>query len=234
MTGGSKGIGREVVRLLAAKGRSVAFTYRRDEDAARQLERECKSARSIPMDLVDPSQANDIADQVESEMGAIIGLVTSAGTQSEGLLAMTSDEQWHEAIDTNLGGAFRLCRAVLPRMVSRRQGSIVLVSSLAAVRGLPGMTAYSAAKAGLLGMTRSLAREVGSRGIRVNAVLPGFVATTMTAHLDEQRVRQLRAPECLPDGVSARQVAQVISFLLFSDSSAITGQALRVDAGASA
>lgn len=147
---------------------------------------------------------------------------------------MTSDDQWRESIDTNLGGAFRLCRAVLPRMVTRRRGSIVLVSSLAAVRGLPGVTAYAAGKAGLLGMAKSLAREVGSREVRVNAVLPGFVATTMTTHLTEERIHQLRAPECLPGGVSAREVATVIRFLLSSDSSAITGQALRVDAGASA
>lgn len=212
----------------------MAFTYRQDRDGARQLERECRISRAFPLDLADPSRTRELTDEIEDTVGPITGLVSNAGIHGEGLLAMTSDDEWQESIDTNLGGAFRLCRAVLPRMVSRRRGSIVLVSSLAAVRGLPGVTAYAAGKAGLLGMAKSLAREVGGRQVRVNAVLPGFVATAMTAHLTEERIHQLRAPECLPGGVSAREVATVIRFLLSSDSSAITGQALRVDAGASA
>ena len=234
VTGGSRGIGREVVRSLAAHGWSVAFTFRQDETSARELEAELNAAQAFVLDLADTSRPASLVREIEAGMGPIVGLVSNAGERAESLLAMTSDAQWERTLDTTLGGAFRLCRAVLPQMVTRRQGSIVLVSSLAATRGVAGLSTYSAAKAGLLGMTRSLAREVGGRSIRVNSVLPGFVQTDSTALLGNDKVQQLRASECLPEGVSVGHVAEVVRFLLSPESSAITGQAIHVDAGASA
>ena len=136
-------------------------------------------------------------------------------------------------VDVDLGGAFRCCRAVLRGMVARRRGAIVNVASLSALRGVAGQAAYAAAKAGLLGMTRSLAREVGRRGVRVNAVVPGFVATAMTADVPEEAARALRSMECLPRGVEPADVASAVAFLLSDRAAAITGQALVVDAGAS-
>jgi 3-oxoacyl-[acyl-carrier protein] reductase len=129
---------------------------------------------------------------------------------------------------------FRCCRAVLPRMMHRRRGAIVNVSSLSAIRGLAGQTGYAAAKAGVVGLTRSLAREVGGRGVRVNAVLPGFVPTELTAGVPASAVAFLKSTECLPDGTTAQNVADAVVFLLSDRAAAITGQALVVDAGASA
>jgi len=206
VTGGSRGIGRAVVEALVAEGRSVAFTWRSEEEAARA---------------------------VEAALGPVEGLVNNAGLRREALLALTSDDDWQAVLDTNLSGLFRCCRAVLRGMVVRRRGAIVNVSSLSALRGLPGQGAYAAAKAGVLGLTRSLAREVGRRNIRVNAVVPGFVATEMTADLPPETVTFLRAAECLPGGVGAAAVADAVCFLLSERAAAVTGQALVVDAGAS-
>src|SRR4029079_4820864 len=136
--------------------------------------------------------------------------------------------------DTNLGGLFRCCRAVLRGMMVRRHGAIVNIASLSALHGVAGRAAYAAAKAGILGLTRSLAREVGKRGVRVNAVVPGFVATDLTAGLPEAPVAHLRAGECLARGVRPEDVAQAVAFLLSDRAAGITGQALVVDAGASA
>jgi 3-oxoacyl-[acyl-carrier protein] reductase len=147
---------------------------------------------------------------------------------------MTPDRDWGKVMDVNLDGVFRCCRAVLPLMMHRRRGSIVNISSLSAVSGVAGQTAYAASKAAVLGMTRALAREVGKRGVRVNAVVPGFVPTDMTASLPEDAVRALRAHECLKRGTSAGDVANMVTFLVSDRAAAITGQALFVDSGTSA
>jgi len=149
----------------------------------------------------------------------------------DGLLATLADDGWDDLLDANLGGVFRLCRAAVPRMLHRRRGSIVNVSSMTAVHGLAGQAAYGAAKAGILGLTRSLAREVGSRGVRVNAVIPGFVPTAMTADVPAEKVKALRSAEALPAGVTVQGVAEAILFLLSDRSAAITGQTIVIDAG---
>jgi 3-oxoacyl-[acyl-carrier protein] reductase len=147
---------------------------------------------------------------------------------------MTSDRDWDLLIEANLGGTFRCCRAVLPGMVHRRRGSIVNVASLSAIRGLAGQSAYATTKAGLLGLTRTLAREVGRKGVRVNAVLPGLVTTDLTATVPSQVASVLRSAECLPGGVQPAHVAALVVFLLSEKAAAVTGQCLAVDAGASA
>jgi 3-oxoacyl-[acyl-carrier protein] reductase len=172
--------------------------------------------------------------EVETELGPVAGLVNNAAVRREGILAMTSDADWDEVLDVNLAGAFRCCRAVLPGMVYRRRGAIVNISSRSAEAGLPGQTAYAASKAGLMGLTRSLAREVGRKGVRVNVVVPGFVATELTATLPPAAVAKLRDTECLPAGTAPRDVAQMVAFLLSDRAAAITGQAIAVDSGASA
>ncbi|HVT61540.1 MAG TPA: SDR family oxidoreductase [Thermoanaerobaculia bacterium] len=239
VTGGSRGIGRAVVEALAAaagdSGQRVAFTWRAEEEAARAVEEAAGgSARAFHLDLRDRGRPDDLVAEVEAALGPVEGLVNNAGVRSEALLALTSDEDWEMVLDVNLGGLFRCCRAVLRGMMVRRRGAIVNVASLSALHGVPGQAAYAAAKAGVLGLTRSLAREVGRRGIRVNAVVPGFVATEMTARLPIEAVRELRAGECLPAGTSVAAVADAVVFLLSDRASAITGQALVVDAGASA
>ncbi|MEZ5287155.1 MAG: SDR family oxidoreductase [Vicinamibacterales bacterium] len=128
---------------------------------------------------------------------------------------MTGDADWNRLVEVNQAGAFRCCRAVLPGMVAQRHGVIVNVSSLGAVSGVSGQAAYAASKAALIGLTRALAREVGRRNIRVNAVLPGFVQTDMTANLTAEAVQKLRSIECLPRGITAADVAALVAFLAF-------------------
>ena len=232
VTGGSRGIGRETVRVLAAQGWKVAFTWREREDEARRLADELGDAvRPFRFDLLDRSRPGPLVAEIEEQVGPIAGLVNNAGVRRDGLLAIMPDKAWDELVDANLGGVFRCCRAVIPRMVHRRAGSIVNVSSLTAVHGLGGQTAYGAAKAGILGLTRSLAREIGSRNIRVNAVIPGFVPTEMVADVSPEQIKALRSAEALPGGVTARSVAESIAFLLSDGAASITGQALVVDAG---
>lgn len=235
VTGGCRGIGRATVERLLSDGWTVAFTYRTDERAARELETAAEGrARGFVLDLRDREAPDLVIREIESSLGPVHALVNNSGLRKDSLLAMTSDAAWDEVIEVNLGGAFRCCRAVLPGMMHRRRGAIVNVSSLAAVSGVPGQTAYAASKSGLLGLTRSLAREVGKRGIRVNAVLPGLVSTDMTASLPDETVRALRSHECLPQGTSAIDVANLIAFLISDRAAAMTGQAFRVDAGSSA
>jgi 3-oxoacyl-[acyl-carrier protein] reductase len=235
VTGGSRGIGRAVVEALLADGWTVAFTYRQDERAARDVEAAAPGrARGFALDLADREGPGRLVAEIETTLGPVQALVNNAAVRAQALLAMTSDAEWGAVMDANVDGAFRCCRAVLPKMLLRRQGAIVNVSSLAAVAGIAGQTAYAASKAALLGMTRALAREVGRRGIRVNAVLPGFVATDMTASLPDDVVRALRAHECLARGTSAADVGHLVAFLVSERAAAITGQALIVDAGTSA
>ena len=235
VTGGSRGIGRAAVEAMLAEGWTVAFTYRSDEQLAHEIEATSGGrAHAFVLDVRDRERPGDLVTGIEKSIGPIDALVNNAGSRRESLLAMTPDRDWDEVMEVNLDGVFRCCRAVLPPMMHRRRGSIVNISSLSAVSGVAGQTAYAASKAGLLGMTRSLAREVGKRGVRVNAVLPGFVPTDMTASLPEDIVRALRSHECLPRGTSAGDVANLVTFLISDRAAAITGQALIVDSGTSA
>lgn len=235
VTGGGRGIGRSIVERLVEEGWTVGFTWRADEACARQVEAAASGrARAFALDVRDRRRPASLAAEIEAALGPLVGLVNCAGIHREGLLALTPDAEWDEVLDVNLGGVFRCCRAVLPGMVSRKRGSIVNVSSLSALHGRAGQAAYAAAKAGVLGLTRALSREVGKRGIRVNAVLPGFVATDLTDSVPEGVAAELRVMETLRSGTSPRAVAEAVAFLVSDRSSAITGQTLVVDAGASA
>jgi 3-oxoacyl-[acyl-carrier protein] reductase len=242
VTGGSRGIGRAVVEALAAAPAAgggaettVAFTWCSREAAAREVEAATAGrARAFHLDLRDRARPDDLISEVEAALGPLEGLVNNAGERREALLAMMSDDDWEAVLDVNLGGLFRCCRAALRGMLVRRRGAIVNVASLSALRGVAGQTAYAASKAGILGLTRALAREVGKRQVRVNAVVPGFVSTDLTAGVPAAAAAALRAGECLPGGISAGAVAEAVLFLLSDRAAAITGQTLVVDAGASA
>jgi 3-oxoacyl-[acyl-carrier protein] reductase len=235
VTGGNRGIGQAIVEALVAAGYAVAFTYHSDERKARSLEEALGGrARALSLDLRDAARPAALVAEAEAAVGELVGLVNNAGLQRDALLAMTPDRDWEAVLEVNLGGLFRCCRAVVPKMMHRRRGSIVNVASLSAIRGLAGQAAYAASKAGVLGLTRALAREVGRRGVRVNAVLPGFVPTDLTASLPEATVARLKATQCLPADTKPSDIAGAVLFLLSDQAAAITGQALAVDAGSSA
>jgi NAD(P)-dependent dehydrogenase (short-subunit alcohol dehydrogenase family) len=235
VTGGTRGIGRAVVEALLAEGRAVAFTYRESENAAREIVAVSQGrASAYALDLVDRARPGQLLPEIEERQGPVEGLVNNAAIRRDALLAATPDADWDEVIDANLGAAFRCCRAVLPGMISRRSGSIVNVASLTAMRGVAGQASYGASKAGLIGLTKSLAREVGRRGVRVNAVVPGLVMTEMVAGMPPERLQALREIEALPAGTTPEDVAATIVFLLSDRARAITGQAILVDAGSTA
>lgn len=235
VTGGVRGIGRAIVAALVADGWTVAFTHRNSADAAKAVEAAHQGrAHAFALDLRDRDRPDALVREVTAALGPVTGLVNNAGVRHDSLLAMTPDADWDMVQDTNLGGAFRCSRAVLPGMVAQRHGAIVNISSLAGVSGFAGQSAYAASKAALIGMSKSLAREMAKRRIRVNVVVPGYVATDMTADLTESVSRELRDLECLPDGTSPEDVAAVVAFLLSDRAKAVTGQALAVDAGSSA
>ena len=234
ITGGSHGIGRSLVIALAEAGQETVFTYCRNRDGARQVEEVTSGrARALPLDLGDPGGPDQLMTTLSNEGTCIRHLVNNAGVSHSGLLAMTSDKDMETVLQINLMGSFRLSRAVIPHLLRSRGGSIVNLVSLAALRAMPGQGAYAASKAGLLAMTRTLAKEMGRKRIRVNAVAPGFLSTGMTSGLKPEEVAALRHHECLPDGVAMTSVVGAIRFLLSDGAASITGQCLVIDAGAS-
>lgn len=187
VTGGGRGIGAAIARAASQAGADVAVGYLENRDAAASVVDGVKalgrSSASFQADVSDPVQAQRMVAEVESLFGEIHGLVNNAGIMPSRALTEISDEEWERVLRTNLFGPFYCARAVLPKMVKRRSGAIVNISSRLGQIGWPELAHYSASKAGLLGLTKSLAREFGPHGIRVNAVAPGFTVTDMTRHL---------------------------------------------------
>ncbi|MEM1249535.1 MAG: SDR family oxidoreductase [Acidobacteriota bacterium] len=235
LTGATGGLGVAIAGRLASDGYRLALTYRSSRAAAEELAASLDAEASVyELDAADRKRPKALVREIEEDLGPVAALVNNLGAQETRLLAMTSDELWDRMLEVNLNTSFRMCRAVLPGMARQRAGAIVNVGSLGALKGVPGESAYAAAKAALLAMTRSLAREMGKRGVRANVVVPGFVETAMTGDLSEEQIQGLRSAECLPAGTRPEHVAGAVSFLLSADAGAMTGQALIVDAGVSA
>lgn len=238
VTGASRGIGRATAVRLAAHGLAVAIGYRRHpieaEEAVGEVAASGGRAMAVGLDVADEESIAAAYKSVETELGSVGVLVNNAGFTRDGLAVKYSTEAWDTTFDTNLRGAFLCTRRALPGMIRSRWGRIVNVASVAAIRGNAGQIAYSASKAGLVGMTKSLAREVGGRGITVNAVCPGFVDTAMTAGTsDENRGRYMSLTPAGRFGTEA-EVAAMIAFLAGDDAAYVNGAVVPVDGGLSA
>ena len=226
MTGGSRGIGRAIALELAGAGASVTLSYNSGKDEAEQVASEA-GARAVQADVSDPEQAKRLVD----EAGDLDLLVNNAGVTRDGLLARMSDEDWRAAIDTNLGGVFHTCRAAVRGMMKRRAGSIVNVSSIVGLHGNPGQTNYAASKAGIIGFTKSLARELGNRGVRANVVAPGYVDTRLTQVIADDMKELMLANTPLGRFGEPQDVAAAVRFLCSDEAAFITGEVLLVDGG---
>ncbi len=235
VTGASRGIGAACARALAAGGFDVGVGYAADAEGAATtvaaVEAVGRRAHAHAADVADEAQAAGLVEAVEEALGPLDALVLNAGITRDGLAVRMSADDWGAVIDTNLTGAFFTARPALRGMLRRRAGSIVAVSSIVGLTGNPGQANYAAAKAGLIGLTRALAREAGPRGVRVNAVAPGYIATDMTAGLsDEQRESILGATPLGRLG-EPEDVAGAVAFLCSEDAAFVTGAVLSVDGG---
>jgi 3-oxoacyl-[acyl-carrier protein] reductase len=235
VTGGSRGIGAAISLELAAAGATVAVNYARNADAAAAVCGEIVdaggTAHAIAGDVATPDGARALVEQVEADVGPIDALVCNAGITRDNLIMKLGVDDWRAVIDTNLGGAFFCCQAVSRPMLKRRRGAIVTLSSIVGVHGNPGQTNYAASKAGLIGLTKSLAKELGARGIRVNAIAPGYIATELTDALPEPAREAILAGTPLGRLGEPADVARAVRFLVSDDAAFITGDVLAVDGG---
>jgi 3-oxoacyl-[acyl-carrier protein] reductase len=235
VTGGSRGIGRAVVEALAREGAAVAVVAGRDRAAAEEAAAAARAlgstAIALQADVSDSEQVDRLLEEILQQLGRLDILVNNAGITRDGLLLRMDEADWDAVLDTNLKGAFLCTKGVLKTMLRQRSGCIVNVTSVMGVRGNAGQANYAAAKSGLIGLTKSTAWEVASRGIRVNAVAPGFITTRMTAGLPEGVTAE--ALKRIPLGRLGRpeDVAGVVLFLCSDAASYMTGQVLVVDGG---
>ena len=234
VTGGSRGLGRAVCIKLAGQGITVIINYQSNAAAAEEvkatIEAEGGTAELLPFNVSDKEQVDKAIEEWEAAHPEdyIAILVNNAGIREDNLMIFMQDGQWERVIDTSLNGFFYVTRRALKRMLSKRFGRIINMASLSGIKGLPGQTNYSAAKAALIGATKALAQEVASRKVTVNAVAPGFISTDMTKELDEDSLKKL-----VPMGRFGKpeEVASLVSFLASEDSSYITGEVVSINGG---
>jgi 3-oxoacyl-[acyl-carrier protein] reductase len=234
VTGGARGIGRAISLRLAADGAKIGIVDWADsgEETARDIEQATGCpATFFKADISKEADAKAAVAAVESALGPVDILINNAGITRDGLALTMTESDWDAVLSVNLKGAFLMSKAVLRGMIKRRRGSIVNISSVVGRRGNAGQANYSAAKAGLLGLTKTLAKEVASRNVRVNAVAPGYIETDMTAALDETARNALISQIPLGRIGTPQGVADAVAFLASDSASFITGAVLAVDGG---
>jgi len=234
VTGASQGIGREIALDLSRSGaRVMALARNRSglDETVSLAEGSPGGVQAWACDVSDSAAVSEVVGSILKEAGQVDYLVNNAGVTRDGLLMRMKDQDWETVLGTNLTGAFRLCRAVVPAMIRARSGRVVNISSVVATAGNPGQANYAASKAGLEGFTRSLAREVASRKVTVNAIAPGYIETAMTAELPEKTKETLLAR--IPMGVlgTGGDIAAAVRFLCGEGGRYVTGQVLHVNGG---
>ncbi|MFD2520658.1 3-oxoacyl-[acyl-carrier-protein] reductase [Emticicia soli] len=235
VTGASRGIGREIAKKFAEQGANVAFTYLSSVEKGQALEAELAAygikAKGYRSDASDYAAADQLVTDVVSDFGVLDILVNNAGITRDTLLMRMSEEQWDEVLRVNLKSVFNLTKAATKPMMRAKQGSIINITSVVGLMGNAGQANYSASKAGILGFTKSVAKELGSRNIRSNAIAPGFIETEMTGELNEKALEDWLKNIPLKRAGQGDEVANACVFLGSDMSKYITGQVLQVDGG---
>ena len=236
VTGGSRGIGRAISLELARAGARVAVNYAARSDAADEVVAAIRDAGgdavALQGDVADAEQAAALVDATEEALGDDLwNVVCNAGITRDNLMARIGEDDWRAVIDTNLGGTFYVCKAASRKLLRKRRGAIVTMSSVVGVHGNPGQTNYAASKGGVIALTKALAKEVGSRGIRVNCIAPGYITTELTDVLPEATREAILGQTPLQRLGDPDDVARVARFLLSDDAAYVTGAVIPVDGG---
>ena len=235
VTGATRGIGRAIALKFASEGADVAFTYRSQTEAAASLVSEIEAlggrVMAFQSDASDFDAAHRIVDEVKSAFGHIDILVNNAGITKDGLIMRMDEQQWDAVIDTNLKSAYNFIHACTPVMARQRSGSIINMTSVVGLSGNAGQCNYAASKAGLIGLAKSIAKEMGARGIRANCIAPGFIATDMTGALSEDIRKEWEKQIPLRRGGTPEDVAGVALFLASDMSAYVTGQVINCCGG---
>ena len=230
VTGATRGIGRAVALMFASEGADVAFTYRSQKDAAEALVSELEvigvRAKAYQSDAADYAQAHETVEDIKNTFGHIDILVNNAGITKDGLMMRMDEAQWDAVINTNLKSAYNFIHACTPIMARQRSGSIINMTSVVGLCGNAGQCNYAASKAGLIGLAKSIAKEMGPRGIRANCIAPGFIDTDMTSVLSEDMRKEIEKQIPMRRTGSPEDVAKVALFLASDMSSYVTGQVL--------
>ena len=235
VTGASRGIGKAIAKKLASLGANIVLNYRSNEEEALKVQKELLDmgveVLLYKCDTSDSKAVEQMIKETKEKFKTIDIMVNNAWINRDSLILRMKDEDFDSVIDVNLKGVFNCLRAVTPVMVRQRSGKIVNLSSVVGIMGNAGQVNYAASKAGVIGMTKSLAKEIGSRGITVNAVAPGFISTDMTGFLTEEFKEDIRKKLPLKRLGKPEDVANVVAFLASDEASYITGQVINVDGG---
>lgn len=235
VTGASRGIGKAIALDLAAKGASVAVNYMGSQDKAQEVVKTIidkgGKALAVQGNVANKEDVTAMLKVIENEFGPVTILVNNAGITRDNLLMRMKEEEWDQVLNTNLKGIYNCTKAVIRSMMKLRKGKIINVSSVVGLKGNAGQSNYAAAKAGVIGFTKSMALELAGRGIRVNAVAPGFITTDMTEKLPDELKKELLSRIPLQKFGKAEDVANVVSFLASHQADYITGQVICVDGG---
>lgn len=235
ITGATRGIGKQIALTLANEGYNIVLNYRTENDELKQLKNEIESKNvkclAVQGDVTNFEDCKQMIESAIKEFGKIDVLVNNAGITKDMLLARMKEEDFKQVIDVNLVGTFNMTKNVISYMMKARNGKIINISSVVGIEGNAGQTNYSASKAGIIGFTKSLAKEIASRNILVNAVAPGFIETNMTDVLKDDVKQEIAKNIPLKRMGTTQDVANVVKFLASDDSSYITGQVINVDGG---